>query len=171
MRSILLATLLAGLSACASTTTPALRLDGDADRAAVLAVVQRSFDAIAAQGEEGAKIWEEVLLDRGSMSSVRTQDGTNAVSTRTFAEHLQRTASAKAGPSYLERMWDQTVLIEGDIAVVWTPYDFWLGGEFSHGGIDVVTLLRTEDGWKVASFAWSVVRDYESPLPPPVTEG
>ena len=167
MRYALAAALLAGLTACASPPTPALRPDGDPERAAILAVVERSFDAIQAQGEEGARIWREVLLDRGSMSSVRTRDGARATSVRTFAEHLERTAGAEPGPGYLERMWDQTVLVEGDVAVVWTPYDFWLGGEFSHGGVDVITLLRTDEGWRIASFAWSVVPEFESPLPPP----
>jgi len=158
---------LAFLGACASTAPSALRPPGDADREAVLDVIQRSFDAIAAQGEEGARMWEELLLDRGTMTSVATQDGVPVPRTRTFTEHLERTAASTPQQSYLERMWDATVLVEGDIAVVWTPYDFWLGGEFSHGGIDAATLVRTEDEWKIASFSWSVVRDYESPLPPP----
>ena len=167
MRHALTAVLLAGLTACATTTTPALRPDGDPERAAILAVVERSFDAIQAQGEEGARIWREVLLDRGSMSSVRTRDGARTTSGRSFAEHLERTENAEPGPSYLERMWDQTVLVEGDAAVVWTPYDFWLGGDFSHGGVDVITLLRTDEGWKIASFVWSVQSpDFESLLPP-----
>ncbi|MEE2940482.1 MAG: hypothetical protein VX460_08870 [Planctomycetota bacterium] len=167
MRYALTAALLASLAACAAPPHPAIRPEGDAERAAVLAVVQRSFDAIQAQGEEGARLWREVLLDRGSMSSVRARDGARATSGRTFAEHLERTANAEPGPSYLERMWDQTVLIDGDAAVVWTPYDFWLGGDFSHGGVDVITLLRTDEGWRIASFVWSVVPDFESPLPPP----
>ena len=69
---------------------------------------------------------------------------------------------------YLERMWDPTVLIDGDIATVWTRYDFWLDGKFSHGGTDVVVLLRTDDGWKIASFAWTSEPDAtDSPLGPP----
>jgi len=158
MRSTLLtvaaASALALLPACATTSSPALRAPGDPDREAVLAVIERSFEAIAAQGEEGAGMWQDLLLERGIMTSVAAQDGVPVARSRTFAEHL-------------ERMWDATVLVEGDIAVVWTPYDFWLGGEFSHGGIDAATLVRTADGWKIAAFAWSVVRDYESPLPPP----
>lgn len=164
---LLAAACLAGLAACTSAPPSAVRPPGDPDREAVLAVIQRSFDAIAAQGEEGARMWEELLLDRGIMSSVTSGDGVPVPRTRTFAEHLERTAGSQPEQSYLERMWDATVLVEGDIAVVWTPYDFWLDGELSHGGVDAATLLRTEDGWKVASFAWSVVPDFESPLPPP----
>lgn len=158
---------LASLAACASAPPSALRPPGDPDREAVLAVIQSAFDAIAAQGEEGAGMWEELLLERGTMSSVRNRDGVPVTRSTTFAEHVERTAGSSPEQSYLERMWDATVLVEGDIAVVWTPYDFWLDGEFSHGGIDAATLLRTEDGWRIASLAWSVVPDYESALPPP----
>lgn len=158
---------LAGLAACASTSPPALRAPGHADRDAVVAVIEQSFEAIATQGEEGARMWEELLLDQGIMTSVARQGGRPVPRPRTFAEHLERTAGAAATQTYLERMWDPTVLVEGDIAVVWAPYDFWIDGELSHGGVDVATLLRTEDGWKIASFAWSVLRDFESPLPPP----
>ena len=27
------------------------------------------------------------------------------------------------------------------LAVVWTPYDFWVGGEWSHCGMDIFTLV------------------------------
>ena len=38
----------------------------------------------------------------------------------------------------LERMWDPIVLIDGDIAMVWTRYDFFIDGEFKcHGDIQV----------------------------------
>jgi len=145
-----------------------LSRDQDGDRDAVVAVVQRSFDAIAAQGEEGARMWGELLLDRGAMSSVTRRSGPITTSVRTFEEHLGRTASAEGKQSYFERMWEPTVLVEGDIALVWAPYDFWIDGEFSHGGVDVVTLLRTELGWKIAAFAWSAVPDDQLPLPPPM---
>ena len=128
----------------------------------------QALDADASLASQPPLVYDDSSeKGEGSMSSVRTRDGARATSVRSFAEHLERTAGAEPGPGYLERMWDQTVLVEGDVAVVWTPYDFWLGGEFSHGGVDVITLLRTDEGWRIASFAWSVVPDFESPLPPP----
>jgi ketosteroid isomerase-like protein len=74
-------------------------------------------------------------------------------------------ARASGQPAYLERMWDPTVLVDGDLAVVWTPYDFWIGDQFSHCGTDVFTMMRTEDGWRLATIAYNVVRDCQpSPL-------
>jgi len=74
------------------------------------------------------------------------------------------------GQELLERMWDPVVYVQGQVAMVWTPYDFFLNGEFSHCGIDVFTMLEGEDGWKVTSITYDVVREGcpSSPLGPPV---
>jgi hypothetical protein len=53
--------------------------------------------------------------------------------------------------------------------VVWTPYDFHIDGEFSHCGIDAFNMVRTDEGWKIASIVWTVERTgcENSPLGPP----
>ncbi len=53
-----------------------------------------------------------------------------------------------------KEMWDEQITfndikIDGDLASVWTPYKFYLGKTFSHCGVDVFTLMRTPDGWKI----------------------
>lgn len=69
----------------------------------------------------------------------------------------------------LERMWDPTVLVQDRVAMVWTPYDFHLNGEFSHCGIDVFTLLKGSQGWQVTGITYNVARGGcpPSPLGPP----
>jgi len=73
----------------------------------------------------------------------------------------------------LERMWDPTVQVQNGVAMVWTPYDFHLNGEFSHCGIDVFTMLKGGGGWQVASITYNVVREGcpPSPLGPPGRSG
>jgi len=66
---------------------------------------------------------------------------------------------------FLERMWNPTVQIQGRVAMVWTPYDFHLNGEFSHCGIDVFTMLQGAEGWQVASITYNVVREGCTPSP------
>lgn len=69
----------------------------------------------------------------------------------------------------LERMWDPEVKVDGDVAMVWTPYDFFLNGEFSHCGTDAFTFLKGPEGWQVAAITYNVVREgcTPSPLGPP----
>jgi len=62
-------------------------------------------------------------------------------------------------------MWNPTVQIQGRVAMVWTPYDFHLNGEFSHCGIDVFTMLQGAEGWQVASITYNVVREGCTPSP------
>jgi hypothetical protein len=163
-----LTVLLISLAGCVGTGHRAVAFAGDTERDAVLAVVARSFDAIASKGPHTADIWREVLLPTGSMSSVRERDGKLVVHAEDFAAHYERLTTRQDPNPYLERMWDPTVLIDGDLAVVWTRYDFWLDGTLSHGGTDVIVLLRTDEGWRIASFAWTSESDAPpSPLGPP----
>jgi hypothetical protein len=53
-------------------------------------------------------------------------------------------------------MWDPTVLIHEHLAVVWTPYDIYVDGEFLHCGVDAFTLLETEAGWRIATIAFTM---------------
>jgi hypothetical protein len=113
----------------------------------VIAVVQRFFDVMAAQDVEGGRA---VLIDEGRFFAVR-QDG--SMRTFTNAEFL---ADLPAEDGLHERMWDPEVRVHGPIATVWTPYDFHIGGEFSHCGVDAFNLVRTADGWKIAGGVYTV---------------
>ena len=69
----------------------------------------------------------------------------------------------------LERIWDVKVIEHRRLAVVWTPYDFFLNGEFHHCGVNSFNLIRTNAGWKIAGATYSVATDTceDSPLGPP----
>jgi SAM-dependent methyltransferase len=69
----------------------------------------------------------------------------------------------------LERMWQPVVHVEGPLATLWAPYDFHVDGKRSHCGVDAVTLLRGDAGWRVAGITYTVQRAdcAPSPLGPP----
>ena len=154
------------LTACATPVLQGAQTSeaSDADHDAVLAVVDRAFEAI---NNDDQQAWREVLLDDGHFASVRGAAGERDVGARSFRDALANPAD-RGGAVWLERMWEPTVLVDGDMATVWTRYDFHIDGVFSHCGVDVIVLLRTDEGWKISSFAWSVERDGcpESPLGP-----
>ncbi|MSU23068.1 MAG: hypothetical protein EXS32_04510 [Opitutus sp.] len=76
---------------------------------------------------------------------------------------------AESKDLWLERMWTPTVHLDGRLAVVWTRYDFHLNGKMSHNGSDCFTLLKTDQGWKIASAAYSIEPGSrtENPAGPP----
>lgn len=132
-----------------------------ADRAAIIDVVQRAFDAIKTNDQAA---WAEVLTAEGTFTSVRGEAGKRRISFQSFAEHAADTSTPPN--DYLERWWDAIIFVDGDLAIVWTPYDFLIDGKFSHSGIDAIALVRSDSGWKIASIAWNVVNEPREGAPP-----
>ncbi len=130
----------------------------------VIAAVQQLFDAMAARDTAAARA---VLMPEGLFFAVRTGAGEGAVSAMPYTDFLARLAVA--AERWLERMWEPQVLIHGPLAVVWTRYDFYRGDSFSHCGVDAFNMIRTAEGWKIASAAYTVESDGcpPSPLGPP----
>jgi hypothetical protein len=131
--------------------------------AAVLAAVQSFFDSMAAKDVEAAR---EVLVPEGRFFSVRIIDGEKVVRSLTNEEYLD--GLAKSEGDWLERMWDPEVRIRGDLATVWTAYDFHLNGEFSHCGVDAFNLMKIEGTWRITGGSYTVEREgcEASPLGP-----
>ena len=48
-----------------------------------------------------------------------------------------------------ERIRFETIKIDGDLALVWTPYEFYFGSTFSHCGVNSFQLVRIEGQWKI----------------------
>jgi membrane carboxypeptidase/penicillin-binding protein len=48
---------------------------------------------------------------------------------------------------------DVEVRVDGPLATVWTYYDFFAGGEFSHCGYDAMQLLKVRGDWKIVALA------------------
>ena len=122
----------------------------DVQRTEILATVQGVFDAL---GGDADKLSAVMMPDVTMRSNSIEEDGTVTSSTSTVEGLRDRIVSS--GSTMVERMFDSQVMVSGPIATVWTPYDFYTGGEFSHCGIDVVTLLYTQEGWRIMSLDWS----------------
>ncbi|MFB3826413.1 MAG: nuclear transport factor 2 family protein [Bryobacteraceae bacterium] len=118
------------------------------EESAVLDVIQRLFDAMAAHD---AAALQSVLLPEGRVVSVRA-DGVLRGSSH--PEWAARIAASK--DSLRETIRDPKVLIQGRIASVWAPYDFYRDGQRSHGGIDSFSLVKTADGWRIATLVYTV---------------
>ena len=50
---------------------------------------------------------------------------------------------------YNERIADYKIRVDGNLASVWTPYEFFLGEKRSHCGVNAFQLVNTARGWKI----------------------
>lgn len=151
---------LALLASCATAPAGGQYSASEDDRAELLALVDRAFAAIS----EGSRAdWQSILTEKGSFSWIAGAAGERSIGHLSYADHLVRQQEPEQ--EYLERIWDPVILVDGDIAMIWAPYDFHINGKFSHAGVDAMSFLRSDTGWKVAGIVWSVEPEQRADAP------
>jgi hypothetical protein len=59
-------------------------------------------------------------------------------------------AIGSAAPGSLdEQITFDVVKVDGSLGIVWTPYQFYFKGTFSHCGVNSFQLIRNTAGWKI----------------------
>lgn len=127
-----------------------------------------TFVPIKAQSNEKTAIRETIILffegfherDEAKMQSVLDQQATfhsidergEVAQLRTIAvdQFLNAVVSRSETPEWEERLHDFTIEVDGTIAQAWVTYSFWLGGSFSHCGVDAFSLFKSGDQWKIS---------------------
>jgi len=137
-----------------SAADPTTTLDAYAatasEEAEVVATVQRLFDALE-RGDEA--LLRSVMDPSVVMHYTEIRDGETSRGSSTVDGLAQRIASSEA--PLVERMWDPGVVVDGPLATLWTPYDFYVGSDFSHCGVDTATLMRSDQGWMIVGLSWT----------------
>lgn len=130
---------------------------------AVLATLDRFFAAMTARDTAAMA----ATLLRGGSLHIASLSGGEPARTVSFADYLAQLAAGKQ--RLVERYWLPKVEMPGpSIAVATMAYDFHADGVFSHCGVDVFTLVKQPEGWRIASVAFTRQAEgcRDSPLPP-----
>lgn len=145
------------LLACAAT--PAL---AQAKSQAVEPAAARTADSLAALALADTALalitrgdfvgLTDLMLPEARTFSSRQRDGAWQYRSQTREE--QRGAPVRGRID--ERGFGPTALVSGPLAMVWMPYDLYVNGAWSHCGVDLFTLLKVADQWRIATMAWSV---------------
>ena len=126
--------------------TPANHPDVDA----VLTEVQALFDAMEAG--DGAAIAE--LFAPDGRLIIMPKDGGGAAPN--IVSGAEWAANFPTDPGQmLEKMYSPEVRIDGDMAMVWASYDFHLGDEFSHCGVDLLDMAKIDGQWRILTITFT----------------
>lgn len=120
------------------------------DREAVMAVVERLFDAMRAADSVAVRSLFHPELERMASSGVR--DGAAVVMFGDVAGFARAVGSAAPG-ELDERLGPADVRIDDNLATVFTPYAFHYKGQLSHCGVNVFQVARTGAEWKIIGLA------------------
>jgi hypothetical protein len=141
-----------------SETTPTLPLPpanplplADPDVANVMAPVNAALAGIAAHDAGAVRA---VIDPDGGATVVSDQPG-GSVTVKHLSWDDFLAGLKPSTDTYEERLTDPAVETDGDVAMVWSPYVFYLNGKAHHCGTDHFDLIHQATGWKLLNVTWS----------------
>jgi hypothetical protein len=154
-RIIIAAALAAGLiTANAAAQTPAGHQPGE--EAAVLEAFDRFLVAINTQDLEARAALQ--TADGMSYIAVPAEGGGTRIVSRSNAYWVDP-ANRLNVQSIDDRYWSPTVLIRGDMASVFAPYDLWIDGARVQCGADFAQMVRQDGRWLIANIMFTIERE------------
>lgn len=88
---------------------------------------------------------DSAVLQTISRDKTSGKIGVRNESVKDFAKSISTLAVNAAD----ERISFNSVKIDADLASVWTPYQFYFNGKFSHCGVNSFQLVRIYGQWKI----------------------
>lgn len=158
---ILLACLLS-LPASASTAAQPLSARQEAGIRSVIeafraSIVEKDKARFVALFVPGPVTWQSVDSDEALERRRKTQPQASKTRFDPDSTHLSFIDNIVNDPKRVEETFDRIRIdSDGDIASVAFDYRFIAGGVESHHGQESWQLLRTDQGWRIASVVWSM---------------
>lgn len=73
----------------------------------------------------------------------------NKLSYESAKEFYKSIASIPVSMKFQEKILSYNIQIDGTMAHVWAPYEFYLNDKLSHSGVNTFTLFKENNGWKI----------------------
>ncbi len=102
-------------------------------------------------------LYNTIVYPNAQIWTIRPQQDVLKIAMRSFSDDMVNLVAMKTVIE--EKPLSYEIKIHNNIAVVWMPYTLSLSGKFSHCGVDVFTLLKASEGWKIVSTVYSVEPD------------
>ncbi len=88
---------------------------------------------------------DQIILQSISESKIKG----NKLSTENIREFYKSIVSIPLTLKFQEKILSYNIQIDGSMAHVWTPYEFYLNDKLSHTGVNAFTLFKEKDSWKI----------------------
>lgn len=90
-----------------------------------------------------------VCADKMILQSITESAKGNKLSEETTKEFYNAIAAIPANFNFQEKVISYFIQIDGAMAQVWTPYEFYSNGKLSHKGVNAFTLFKENGIWKI----------------------
>lgn len=93
---------------------------------------------------------KSVFAPDATLQTIVKNDHQNTVVKReNLSSFLKAIGTKLDGVIFDERIISYDIKVDGDMAMVWTPYHFYMGDVFSHCGVNLFTMVKTASKWKI----------------------
>ncbi|WP_166925878.1 nuclear transport factor 2 family protein [Flavobacterium poyangense] len=88
---------------------------------------------------------DNIILQSISENSLKG----NKLSNETAKDFYKAIVSIPATVNFREKILSYNIQIDGSMAHVWAPYEFYLNDKLSHTGVNTFTLFKEKETWKI----------------------
>ncbi|MCU0400144.1 MAG: nuclear transport factor 2 family protein [Algoriphagus sp.] len=113
---------------------------------AVEDVIRSLFEGMKTKNAEQVAA---AFYSEGLMQTVQAKPEGSTIASNAVADFVKRIATTPAETILDERILDYQIKVDGTMASAWTPYRFYVNGNFSHCGVNSFQLVKMADGWKI----------------------
>jgi hypothetical protein len=112
----------------------------------VKAVINKMFDAMKNSDAASLKscFGDSIVFQ----TITRNKEGNLVVKNESVNGFVESISKLEKGAAD-ERIVFETIKIDGPMAAVWAPYNFYYNGQFSHCGVNSFQVIRFTEGWKI----------------------
>lgn len=95
-------------------------------------------------------LMKSVMFDKIiTQTTYKDKEGKGKLVTDDISNLIKAIASRPADQKWDERLLDYNIQVDGTLAHVWTPYEFWANDQFSHCGVNSFQLFNEDGNWKI----------------------
>jgi hypothetical protein len=117
----------------------------DTEQAAVKAVIQNMFTAMK---NSDTVLLKTCFSPTAVFQTVVSKLDEVVVKDETVQNFINSIGKQPVG-SLDERIVFETVKTNKDLAIAWTPYEFYYKDKYSHNGVNSFQLVKFKEGWKI----------------------
>lgn len=88
---------------------------------------------------------DKMILQSISENSIKG----NKLSDESVKDFYKSIATIPTNLKFQEKILSYSIQIDGSMAHVWTPYEFYVNDKLSHSGVNAFTLFKENDKWKI----------------------
>ncbi|WP_418511703.1 nuclear transport factor 2 family protein [Corallibacter sp.] len=96
-------------------------------------------------------LMKSVLANKVITQTVtKNKEGKTLLGTESMQDFLKVIGARPANQKWKEKLLDYKIQVDGNMAHVWTPYEFWFNDSFSHCGVNSFQLFNDNGTWKIS---------------------